>query len=313
MSGLHVERSAVRALAEAGLLDEAARRRAEQVLGLRPAPEDWARLLVRCLTGAGASLLACGLIFFFAFNWDELMRWQKFALAQSAFAAAAGAAWWMGADRFGGRAALFAGMLLLGALLALFGQTYQTGADPWELFRTWALLGLPWVVVARSAPVTGLWLLLVNVAVVLWPLLLNAMAALAAQRLAPRLRDAAPLLTVQAAAFASLVAAGWTVVGLLGAGWSLWLVLPASVLLVLTIWFDLLFPDGAAAACCYLAAVVCASGVAAKLFFPDGREFAVSYLGVAAVALGCTVGAVIRVRNVAQRSAGRPVSGEARR
>ena len=36
-----------------------------------------------------------------------------------------------------------------GALLALFGQTYQTGADVYELFLTWALLGLPLVIAAQ--------------------------------------------------------------------------------------------------------------------------------------------------------------------
>jgi uncharacterized membrane protein len=38
----------------------------------------------------------------------------------------------------------------LGVLLALFGQTYQTGVDPWETFFNWALLMLPWTLPARS-------------------------------------------------------------------------------------------------------------------------------------------------------------------
>jgi len=31
--------------------------------------------------------------------------------------------------------------ILVGVLLALVGQTYQTGADTWQLFFYWAILG----------------------------------------------------------------------------------------------------------------------------------------------------------------------------
>ena len=58
--------------------------------------------------------------------------------------------------------------ILLGALLALLGQTYQTGADTWELFAWWAVLLLPWALAAASQAVWLLWTLVVNVAMVLW-------------------------------------------------------------------------------------------------------------------------------------------------
>jgi hypothetical protein len=34
-------------------------------------------------------------------------------------------------------------LLNIGGLFAYFGQTYQTGADPWQLFSLWAALSLP--------------------------------------------------------------------------------------------------------------------------------------------------------------------------
>ena len=37
-----------------------------------------------------------------------------------------------------------------GGVLALVRQIYQTGADEWELFVTWTLLMLPFVMLARS-------------------------------------------------------------------------------------------------------------------------------------------------------------------
>ncbi len=64
--------------------------------------------------------------------------------------------------------ALFAAAVLVGPLLGVYGQTYQTGADPWGLFAFWALLILPWVVVAHF---TALWILtiaLLDTALVLY-------------------------------------------------------------------------------------------------------------------------------------------------
>ena len=45
--------------------------------------------------------------------------------------------------------------LLIGPLLALYGQTYQLHADSWRLFAGWAALMLPWTLVANHRP---LWL-----------------------------------------------------------------------------------------------------------------------------------------------------------
>ncbi|MBC7983908.1 MAG: DUF2157 domain-containing protein, partial [Candidatus Obscuribacterales bacterium] len=53
--------------------------------------------------------------------------------------------------------------VLTGALLALFGQSYQTGADVYELFLMWALLALPLVVAAQWSVVWAAWVLIVNV------------------------------------------------------------------------------------------------------------------------------------------------------
>jgi uncharacterized membrane protein len=52
--------------------------------------------------------------------------------------------------------------------LALFGETYQTGADSYELFLGWAVLSLPWVAACRFSPCWALWLLLINLAAVLY-------------------------------------------------------------------------------------------------------------------------------------------------
>ena len=59
-------------------------------------------------------------------------------------------------------------MLGIGALFAYFGQTYQTGADPWQLFALWAVLALPLCLGARSDVLWAPWALVVVTAISLW-------------------------------------------------------------------------------------------------------------------------------------------------
>jgi len=75
-------------------------------------------------------------------------------------AGAAAGAWQFGRNA-AGEAALTAAAVLVGPLLAVYGQAYQTGADAWELFAFWAALILPWVALARMPT---LWL----VEIALW-------------------------------------------------------------------------------------------------------------------------------------------------
>ncbi len=144
--------------AERGQISPDALPRALEVAGAIPDGPAWRRFLSVLLLTVGALLLAAGVVMFFAYNWDALGRHQKFALVETVFVASAAVAWFIGPARVAGQAALLLTTLLTGALLALIGQTYQTGADTYQLFGYWALLILPWVVVG-CMPV--LWLLLV--------------------------------------------------------------------------------------------------------------------------------------------------------
>jgi uncharacterized membrane protein len=52
--------------------------------------------------------------------------------------------------------------------MALFGQTYQTGADPWQLFFYWAVLMLPWALIGRFTSIWLIWLGLLNLSMGLY-------------------------------------------------------------------------------------------------------------------------------------------------
>ena len=143
-------------------------REALELAGVLPEAEDWRRFLDRLLLFMGVVALGAGAIFFFAFNWQDLGRFAKFALVEVPIAALLVLVWRSGIDRISGKAALLLASLLVGALLALVGQTYQTGADTYELFAAWAAAILPWALLARFPVLWTAWLALVNLAVALY-------------------------------------------------------------------------------------------------------------------------------------------------
>lgn len=153
---------------EEGHLTADALPKAFRIAGTLPGPVMWRLFLDGLALWMGAVFLAASVIFFFAYNWKELGHFARFGIVELLLAAAILASWRLGLERMSGKAALLLATLLVGALLALIGQTYQTGADPWELFATWALFALPWVAVSRFSPLWLLLLALVNLAVSLY-------------------------------------------------------------------------------------------------------------------------------------------------
>jgi uncharacterized membrane-anchored protein len=112
-----------------------------------------------------ASLSGLGIIFWVAANWDLFSRAGRFGLLQCAVAAACVGALGLPAAR---RALALLALLAIGALFAYFGQTYQTGADPWQLFAMWAALSLPLCLAARHDALWAPWTLVAMSAITLW-------------------------------------------------------------------------------------------------------------------------------------------------
>jgi uncharacterized membrane protein len=128
-------------------------------------PTALARWLPRGVAVLAAALGGLGLILWVAANWALFGRFGRFALLEATLLAmAAGAA-------FLPRARLPLGLVALlavGGLFAYFGQTYQTGADPWQLFALWAALSLPLALSLRSDAVWTPWMLIAMSAITLW-------------------------------------------------------------------------------------------------------------------------------------------------
>lgn len=133
----------------------------------RPTPAEWRVFGARLLQAAGLGSLGAGVIFFVAANWHAWGLAGRFGLLEAGLMLCVVVALWQPPPLRAGQAALLLATLLTGALLALFGQSYQTGADVHELFFTWALLALPFAVAALSGAVWAVWWVVLNVGLAL--------------------------------------------------------------------------------------------------------------------------------------------------
>ena len=176
------------ALRRAAVLTGPALERAWELTQGSPTDDAWRRYADRMLLFCGTSLVLAGVLYFFAWNWADLGHFTKFALIEAGIVVCVIATWKLGMDSAAGKAALFAAGFLVGTLFAVYGQVYQTGADPYGLFLAWALLVLPWALIGRQQGLWVLWIVLINLAVIMyWTQVLNPPGGLwqLAQRFGP--------------------------------------------------------------------------------------------------------------------------------
>lgn len=137
--------------------------------GIRPVSrEDWLDFVKISLAVIGGVFLISGILFFFAYNWADLGKFQKIGLIQAGIVLSTSLILYSGISNLHGKLLVTAVFMLIGILMALFGQIYQTGADPYELFVIWSVIGLPLVLVTRFTVFWVIWLAIVNLAVILY-------------------------------------------------------------------------------------------------------------------------------------------------
>lgn len=163
-----MRRAALDEIARGHTLSEPAIALALDLTGARPDREAWRTFARRLCGAAGIAALGAGAIFFVAANWQDYGLLGRFAILQAAFALSVAVAWWRPPPQVAGQAGTILAILLTGALLALFGQSYQTGADLYELFFIWAILALPFALAGQSGAAWATWWIVLNVALALY-------------------------------------------------------------------------------------------------------------------------------------------------
>ena len=135
---------------------------------IAPDARSWRTFIDQLLLWLGWLALAFGVMFFIAYNWGDIDHFTKFGMVEGLIVLAIVAYSKFGEDTTASKLSLLVATICLGVLLALYGQIYQTGADPWQLFFNWALLMLPWALVGRFPAIWIVWVMLINTSIVLY-------------------------------------------------------------------------------------------------------------------------------------------------
>ena len=142
----------------------------DEAIALLSPPLEFKIWVERLLLVLGALFVTASIMLFFAFNWAYIPPFVKMGGVLALIGVLAGANWLLLArgKKFAGDLVLMVAGFMVGVFMAVFGQIYQTGADSYTLFLTWAILILPWVLFARFAPLWVMWLVVCNFAMTLW-------------------------------------------------------------------------------------------------------------------------------------------------
>jgi len=122
----------------------------------------WQRFLKILFISLGGGFTVSGVIFFFAYNWEDLDKFAKMGIMQFLVAASAAVVLYPGISLPIRQIVLTGASLLVGALFAVFGQIYQTGADASDFFLNWTIFITVWVIVSQFPPLWLIFIVLIN-------------------------------------------------------------------------------------------------------------------------------------------------------
>lgn len=128
----------------------------------------WRRFLNLLLPALGVSFMVSGIIFFFAYNWADLNKFVKLGVIEALLVGAVALvlfARWNGSTK---QIILTGASFLVGALFAVYGQIYQTGADAYDFFLGWTVFVTLWTIASGYPPLWLVWLGLVNITIYLY-------------------------------------------------------------------------------------------------------------------------------------------------
>ncbi|HLP19849.1 MAG TPA: DUF2157 domain-containing protein [Chitinophagales bacterium] len=128
----------------------------------------WQKFLQLFFISLGVCFTSAGIIFFFAYNWDDLGKFAKMGLVGGAMLSVVAVVVFSKASALIKNILLTGAAVLVGALFAVYGQIYQTGADTYELFIAWTAFVTLWVLSAGFAPLWLLYIILINTTLVLY-------------------------------------------------------------------------------------------------------------------------------------------------
>jgi len=133
-----------------------------------PDSKSWKKFLNLLFISLGVGFSVSGIIFFFAYNWADLHKFAKLGLIEGLIIMLVSLILFSKLNRNVKNIVLTGTAVLVGVLIAVFGQIYQTGANAYDFFLGWTLFIVLWVVVSNYAPLWLVFLTLVNTTFILY-------------------------------------------------------------------------------------------------------------------------------------------------
>ena len=124
---------------------------------------EWGLWIMRLLLVVGTALVLSGIVFFAAYNWDKITPIMKFTLVEFSVILCVAGALYFSLEKTAGKVLLLSASVLIGVMLAVFGQVYQTGANTYQLFLMWSLFIVGWTVISTLPAQWVLLLVLANI------------------------------------------------------------------------------------------------------------------------------------------------------
>ncbi len=130
--------------------------------------KSWKKFLQLLFISLGVGFTVSGVIFFFAYNWTDLHKFVKLGLIEGLIVAASCIVLFSKLNLKTKNILLTGISILVGVLIAVFGQIYQTGANAYDFFVGWTLFISLWVFISNFPPLWLVYLVLVNTSFVLY-------------------------------------------------------------------------------------------------------------------------------------------------
>jgi uncharacterized membrane protein len=130
--------------------------------------ESWLKFLKLFFISLGVGFTTAGIIFFFAYNWENLNKFIKIGLIEGLIIILTLIILFSKLSLDVKNIVLTGTSILIGVLFAVFGQIYQTGANAYDFFLGWTMFIAIWVIISNFAPLWLVFITLVNTTLFLY-------------------------------------------------------------------------------------------------------------------------------------------------
>lgn len=128
----------------------------------------WKKFLKLLLISLGVGFCISGIIFFFAYNWDDLHKFVKIGILEGLIVVLILFILFSTLEQSLKNIILTGTAILVGVMIAVFGQIYQTGANAYDFFMGWTAFITLWVVISNYPPLWLVYLILANTTFILY-------------------------------------------------------------------------------------------------------------------------------------------------